>query len=454
MLITKEVEVQIGGKNAKYYESLGYIIPKKKHSKRDNVLVYDLSKLLLVKVEDLPKESHIELLINCDVCGKERFIPCREYNKFYKNKQYFCDDCKKIIKFNEFVINLENEGYEVLSTIDEYENCFSKIKYICNEHQDKGIQYINSATFNRGSGCKYCGYEKAADKNRTDFKTIINAFENKNLLLLINEDEYINGDQLLPFICYKHPEEDIQYIRYRAIYDGQGCKYCGHERIGELLRLKYDFVRLEFEKHNLILLADEHLHTNMLVPYKCKIHNDKIQYIRPRAVINENQGCPLCGIERMSGENSHLWKGGISHLTNYMRSKINQWKFDSLKFYNFKCCITGINDSNLVVHHLYSYTKILEDALLLLNIELKGEINNYTDQELKLIGDKFLELHYQKGLGKPMIKSLHKIFHSQIGKLIIDNGEFEEFKQKYYNFEFDDLLDNKYKYKNILSKVS
>ena len=454
MLITKEVEVKLGGGNAKYYNNLNYPIPMKPHSRRENELIYDLSKYLLVKVEDLPKESHVEILMGCDICGKQRNIQFREYNKNYLNKYYICNDCKRLIKFNEFIKNLENEDYEVLSTIDDYENCFSKLKFICNKHRDKGIQHINSASYNQGVRCKYCSYENAANKNKMDFIKVINAFENKNLLLLINKEDYINSDQLLPYICYKHPEKQIQYIRYRAVQDGQGCKYCGNEKRIESLRLKYEFVKSEFEKHNLILLTDEHLHTNLLVPYKCKTHNNIIQYIRPRAVINENEGCPICARERNSGENHHWWKGGISELSVYIRSKMNKWKYDSLQSNNFKCSITGINDGTLVIHHLYSFSKILEETLYNLNLKPKGNINNYTNNELELIEKECLNLHYKLGLGKPILSSLHQILHSRMGNLIIDNGEFYEFEKRYKNFEFDNLLDNNYKYFNVLKGVS
>jgi hypothetical protein len=452
MLVSEWVEVSLKN-NVKYYESLGYKIPKTPNSQGRLVIEYGYN--LKVKVSDLSKGSHIKVIMKCDLCGKEREIEYREYIKNYLNKQYLCDDCKREIKFNEFVKNLECENYQVLSTIEDYENCFSKIKFTCRQHKDKGVQFINSASFNQGTRCKYCSLEKASIKNRTDFSKIVNDFENKGLLLLIEKDDYINSDQLLPYICYKHKDEGIQYIRYRAICDGQGCKYCGREKIGEALRLKYDYVYNKFDEHNLILLTDEHLHTNLLVPYKCKIHNDIIQYIRPRAVINENEGCPLCAIERKSGENSHLWKGGISSLTNYMRNKLSQWRYDSLKNNNFKCILTNINDGTLIVHHLYSYTKILEETLYNLKIDLKGNINNYSNEELKLIENECIGLHYEKGLGIPLAKCLHDIFHSTQGDLIIDNGEFEEFTQRYKNFEFDDLLEDKYKYCNVkLKEVS
>jgi hypothetical protein len=230
MLISKEVIISLKN-DVKYYEKLGYNIPKVKNSQ--GRLVIQLGYNLKVKVSDLPKESHVEVLMCCDICGKERKIQYREYNKNYLNKQFLCEECKRKIKYDEFVKNLENEQYEVLSDFNDYENCFSKLKFICSNHKDKGIQYMNSASFNKGTRCKYCSREIAITKIKTDFSTIVNGFENKNLLLLIERDEYIDSDQLLPFICYKHEDKGIQYIRYRAIHDGQGCKYCGHERIGD-----------------------------------------------------------------------------------------------------------------------------------------------------------------------------------------------------------------------------
>lgn len=450
MLISEFVEVKLGGGNAKYFGNLGYEIPKKQHSRRKSILVIDLNKNILVKIEDLPKESHVNILMGCNMCEKERDIPYREYNEYYKDKQYICKECQHKSKFEEGKKKFEEYNYELLSTIDDYDNCFSLLKYICRKHYDKGIKTITLAQLNQDSGCKECGTELATIKNRKPFEETIIMFKDKGLTLITKAEDYINGDQLLEFICDNHKDIGIQSIRARAIYDGQGCKYCGHEKISEVLRLNYSFVKNKFKEKNLILLAEEHMHTDILVPYICCVHNYEVKYIRPRAVVNEDQGCPECGLLKRSGENHPNWKGGISNLTDYMRGKLNNWKFDSLQFYNFKCYITGINDSTLVIHHLCSYTKILEEALAILNIEVKGEINKYTEYELELIGNKFVELNYQKGLGKPILASMHSIFHSQMGKLIVDNGEFEEFTKRYKNYEFDDLLENKYKYCNAL----
>jgi hypothetical protein len=81
MLLTKEVEINLKGSKPKYYESMGYIIPKKIGSKGKEVC--DYSKNIIVKVEDLPKSCEIVIKVQCDYCGK---IVDRLYKDYYKRK--------------------------------------------------------------------------------------------------------------------------------------------------------------------------------------------------------------------------------------------------------------------------------------------------------------------------------------------------------------------------------
>lgn len=48
-----------------------------------------------------------------------------------------------------------------------------------------------------------------------------------------------------------------------------------------------------------------------------------------------------------------------------------------------------------------------------------------------------------------MIKELHILFHKIYGIKNNDKYQFEDFKKRYFNFEFDDLLNNRYKYSTI-----
>lgn len=75
-ILTKEVEMKVHASTAKYYESLGYEIPMKKASettrkrhKKD--YVYDIGKIFMVKVEDLPPLSNMMVDYLCDYCLEE-----------------------------------------------------------------------------------------------------------------------------------------------------------------------------------------------------------------------------------------------------------------------------------------------------------------------------------------------------------------------------------------------
>lgn len=101
MLLTKEVEVKVKSSTVEYYESLGYEIPKKiatestrKRYKKE--FVYDFSKTIIVKVENLmPKSSEIVEVL-CDYCNEEVVkIPYSRYNKELECvSKIACKKCK------------------------------------------------------------------------------------------------------------------------------------------------------------------------------------------------------------------------------------------------------------------------------------------------------------------------------------------------------------------------
>lgn len=144
-------------------------------------------------------------------------------------------------------------------------------------------------------------------------------------------------------------------------------------------------------------------------------------------IFNRNQGCKKCADERYSRENSYLWKGGISQLSDYLRDKIIPWKKDSMKSSEYKCAITGEEFDD--IHHLYPFNKILKESLDELNMTLKGKINEYTNEELKSLEEKILEIHYRYPLGVCLTREIHKEFHSIYGKENFTPDDFYNFKQ-------------------------
>lgn len=100
MILTKEVGIRVNSNNAKYYENLGYIIPMKEATKNTKQVmhknfVYDFSKTIMVKVEDLPKSSFARVDVLCDYCNKEIFsITYHHYNEETKHiNKHACKNC-------------------------------------------------------------------------------------------------------------------------------------------------------------------------------------------------------------------------------------------------------------------------------------------------------------------------------------------------------------------------
>lgn len=91
-LLSTESEVVLSN-NIKYYEALGYAIPKvydKKHSR------YSVKKgtTIFVRISDLPKNSHAKVDVECNCCQKIYQMEYKTYNKFvHSNDIIYCQDC-------------------------------------------------------------------------------------------------------------------------------------------------------------------------------------------------------------------------------------------------------------------------------------------------------------------------------------------------------------------------
>lgn len=154
MLISKEVEIKLNGKKIKHYENLGYLLPKRKT--KDGLCV-PKDTILKVKIEDIPLNSHVKVVVQCDYCGKK--YPTR-YDGYNKRKQNdisldCCDECKSI-KNKE--LNLFRYGVENQFQREEiiYKTMFMKSKnnsIVCSNQQEYlqqllgGIlNYVNEST--------------------------------------------------------------------------------------------------------------------------------------------------------------------------------------------------------------------------------------------------------------------------------------------------------------------
>lgn len=116
MILDEYVNVGISWKNKKWYEDLGYNIPTVYDAIHKKYVVKKGTKIK-VKPNELSKNSHEKIHVQCDYCGKENYITYQSYYKHIeKFGDYACNDCK-----GSHIKQTFNRSYNVdnISQLDE-----------------------------------------------------------------------------------------------------------------------------------------------------------------------------------------------------------------------------------------------------------------------------------------------------------------------------------------------
>lgn len=128
----------------------------------------------------------------------------------------------------------------------------------------------------------------------------------------------------------------------------------------------------------------------------------------------------------------------------YKNGKSILWK-------NYKCVLTGGEFDN--IHHLYNFRNIVDEIFIELELPIYQTIGEYNKEKRDKIYSLLINKHQIYGTGKCLCKTLHKLFHDTYGYSNNTKEQFEEFTERYKSFEFDNLLEGRYKYKSILEEV-
>lgn len=392
MLISKTVIVMPKSR-INYYKLKGYDVSTIKN-KNDTIRVNTF---------DLPIHSNIYVEVQCDYCKESFYTTYNNYNRGRKIIQK--DSCKKCKNKKTKEINLLKYGTNSLKEI-------SKIR----------------------------GFKLGRKSH--DGQQVYNDFIKAGLSPQFKPEDYIDMHQKLPYICDKHKNKGILYLTYNNFKNRNAhCKYCDIEHSQDYKRYTYDFCLEEFAKNDYTLLEKEYHDCDIPLKFICNKHKNKgVQYVTLYNLLHFNNNCQFCKNELKSNENHWHWQGGISKISEYLRNKIKNWKMDSLKSTNYMCTLTHI-PGKLEIHHLHSFSDIVQETMILLNLPVYETINKYTDNELNLIIDKCLELHYKYGLGVPLLPIVHSLFHHEYGQDGSTTKEdFQEFTKRFNNHEFDNIL--------------
>lgn len=448
MLISKEVDVRWNGFTRKWYEDRGYEWTK-------------ANDYFICKIEDLMKTSTVKVIVQCDYCGKEFE---KEYRQYYKEREIVnktcCGDRKCVVAkseevslvkygvtnyaqtkeskqhlrklfqtpFEEVIKYCNDKGLEVLSNKDDYKNDRSRINVICRNHPEKGIQDTNFANIKKNKHCcEAGGTESTANHRRLDGGFVYQEFINAGLIPKFKPDEYQHSQTPLPYMCRYHKDKGIQYRAYSNLEHSEWCPYCAEERLGDSLRFDEDIVFKELKDRGLIPIEGEkYINKDEPIKYKCIYHPNIIQTIRFGALHKTQCPCDYCRMEN-----------SLSTLNRYFRSILEKWREKSKQNCRFKCVLTG--SENYQVHHLYSYNNIIKDCLNELDLEVSDNIGFYTDLELLNLKQKILDKH-EELLGVCIDEKLHILFHQEYGKTDNTPEQFEEFKSRLKDGEFNDFL--------------
>jgi hypothetical protein len=174
-----------------------------------------------------------------------------------------------------------------------------------------------------------------------------------------------------------------------------------------------------------------HRNEEILFDIRSESHKGYVMSEEQRRKLSQNRRGAKCG----------SWKGGLTPLHTYFRSILYEWKMDSLKQYNYKCAFTKTNGGDLEIHHINeNFSNMITETLNILNFPIRENMTLYNEEELKLINKTFLELNYKYGLGIPLKKSIHQLYHAIYGKENNNEEQFKEFSYKYKLGEFNEQL--------------
>jgi hypothetical protein len=252
--------------------------------------------------------------------------------------------------------------------------------------------------------------------------------------------EYQNSFQKIEYTCDKHPDYK-QSIRYNDLQQGKGCKYCGIENRSSKSRVDPNIVCNAFIDAHLIPMFDLTVYSKnkQKLPYLCPVHLDRgIQY-KKYNVLTQGTGCPECGKDKKRGSNNYNWNGGSATLDTALRRCLTPWLKESYSAANYSCALTG-SHRNLVIHHnIVSFKELKEKAMKALGIIAThlSIIAQYSEEQIRILAEYLLVLHYDSSFGVPIDKELHLKFHAEYGRINNTPEQFYEFKEKYLNGEYE-----------------
>lgn len=160
------------------------------------------------------------------------------------------------------------------------------IDFICDKHQDKGVQTSTVAHFMTNKRkCAYCSHKRLKDTFRDEIQEI-----NPNIQLL---SEYTGWSNHVQCKCLIH--DYIWSTSARCLLNGCGCPICGKEKQGLARRNTIEYVKQQLNHVNPnIEIIGEYKGSHNMIKCRCKIDGTEWESIVSN-LLNLSAKCPACG---------------------------------------------------------------------------------------------------------------------------------------------------------------
>lgn len=178
-------------------------------------------------------------------------------------------------------------------------------------------------------------------------------------LLVLEDVGRKNGAVLWRCLC---DCGNIVQIPTGPLKDGR-TKSCGcykNERTTE--RMKIDLTGRVFGRLTVLEDIGRDIQRNVIWKCQCECGN-MVAVSAPSLPSGRTQSCGCLHIDKISGENSFHWKGGITPLNEAIRkcTRYREWRTSIFQRDNFTCNNCGTRGGKLHAHHLNLFSDIMEE---------------------------------------------------------------------------------------------
>lgn len=242
--------------------------------------------------------------------------------------------------------------------------------------------------------------------------------------------EYVNTKTPLLFKCSCGKLFSRSYEKF--INSSHKCNECKNRRLADAYKFSLDDVKKIISESGCEYISGDYTNNQSLLTIRCscgEIFTKK--FIKFRSGQNR---CRKCGSRLCKGENTRLYKGGVTLVYDVLRESILPWKDSIRELYNNTCPITGENGEKCDIHHLKPFKSIYEPIAeeYGVSIEKNTRICDLQDYDtLDLIRNKVLNAH-TLDVGILISKKIHYAFHAKYKGLEANESNFDNFIKSNY----------------------